>query len=102
MDTAYFVQRPETVFDLIRPHPLELERPYEITKTVALSAMAYENFATDMLAERLFLVDSSPLHDGSGAVWRCLLVKRRGGRSGILVLPEHGGHVGWAAYYTGA
>ena len=28
---------------------------------------------------------------------RCLLVRRRGGDGGVLVLPERGAFVGWAA-----
>ena len=34
---------------------------------------------------------------GEGEVLRCLLVRRRGGDGGVLVLPERGAFVGWAA-----
>lgn len=55
MKIAYFVKRPRIKEDLMRPHLAEQERPYEIAKTIMLSAIDYENFTTDMLADRDYL-----------------------------------------------
>lgn len=97
---AYFVQRPRTIEDLIAPHPIERERPVEIVKTVELARIDYENFVTDMLADRQFLEDNAALCS-KGEVWMCILVRQRGRTDGVLVLPE-GCFVGWAAYDRGS
>ena len=70
-------------------------------KTIKLSTIDYENFITDMLADRQFIEDNAELC-GKGEVWRCLLVQKRGRRDGILVLPEGGCFVGYAAYFVNA
>ena len=66
-----------------------------------LSAIDYENFITDMLADRQFIEDSADLCE-KGEVWRCLLVQKRGCQDGVLVLPEEGCFVGYAAYLASA
>ena len=99
-ETAYFVNFPRTESDLFVPHPLEQEQPYEIVKIISLSAMDYENFCTDMIADRFFLEENSDLC-GESPVWRCLLVQQRGRSDGILVLPDHC-YVKWAAYRPGS
>lgn len=96
MDTAYFVKRPRVIQDLAAPHPLEAERAYEVTARVALAGIDYENFVTDMLADRGFIEENAALC-GEGEVMRCLLVQRRGQDGGVLVVPERGSFVGWAA-----
>ena len=93
---AYFVYSPRTVSDLIQPHDLRSEKPYQIVHTVSLSAMSYENFITDMLADRQFLEDYAKLC-GEGEIWRCILVKQRGTTEGILVVPDSC-YVKYAAY----
>lgn len=95
--TAYFVRYPRIVEDLMRPHLLSDETPYEVVKTVALGAMDYENFTTDMVADRLFIEENAALC-GKGETWRVLLVRRKGHTGGVLVLPEDKAYVGWAAY----
>ena len=40
-DTAYFVRRPSTIFDLRVPHLLSLEKEYDIVKTIQLSWIDY-------------------------------------------------------------
>ena len=85
---AYFVKGPRTIADLTQPHPMEQEREYEIVKTITLAGIDYENFTTDMRADRTFLEKYSHLCGGEGAVVRCLLVKRRKTEEGILVVPK--------------
>ncbi len=94
---AFFVKRPRTINDLCRPHRLEEESAYEVVKVVHLSAIDYENFITDMLADRQFIEDHSHLCV-KAEVWKCLFVCRKGQESGILVMPEDKRFVGWAAY----
>ena len=96
---AYFVKRPRTADDLMRPHLLEQEQEYEVVKTITLPAIDYENFITDMLADRQFIEDQGR-RCKQGEVWSCLLVRRRGKPDGVLVMPEDGCYVGWAAYYS--
>ena len=59
--------------------------------------MDYGNFITDMVADRAFIEENHRLCE-KGAVWRCLFVHQRGERGGVLVMPEDGGYVGYAAY----
>lgn len=94
---AYFVHRPRTYRDLIKPHLPEVERQYEIVKVINPSGIAYENFSEDMLADRQFIEDNTALC-GEGDVLRCLFVRQRGKREGILVIPERGAYVKRAAY----
>ena len=49
---AYFVERPRRIEDLTVPHLVEKERPFRIVTEVQLPAIDYENFITDMLADR--------------------------------------------------
>ena len=79
---AYFVGKPRMIEDLLQPHPIESERPYEIVKTINLSGIDFENFITDMVADRQFLEDNAAL------CIRCLLVKHRITGEGILVVPD--------------
>lgn len=95
---AYFVRNPRRIEDLRVLHLIEKERPYEIVKLVKLAKIDYENFITDMVADRLFIEDHALLCS-KGEVWRCILVQQRGRTDGVLVMPEDGCYVGWAAYY---
>lgn len=97
MNTAYFVRQPRVLSDLITPHLLDLERPFEIEKTIYLSKIDYENFYTDMVADRQFLEDYGSLCS-VGSPMKCLLIKTRRESDGILVVPEEKCYVGWAAY----
>ena len=97
---AYFVESPRIIEDLLAPHPIELETQYEIVNTVKLAKIDYENFITDMIADRQFIEDYAALCS-QGEVWRCLLVKQRGRSDGVLVIPIDGCYVGWAAHYCG-
>ena len=97
---AYFVEGPRTIEDLRVPHLVERERPFEIAKTVKLARIDYENFVTDMLADRQFTEDNADLC-GQGETWRCILVQQRGCADGVLVLPFETSYVGWAPYRQG-
>lgn len=98
---AYFVERPRRLEDLQCPHLIDKERPYHTVTAVQLPKIDYENFITDMLADRQFIEDYGK-RCKAGDVWECLLVQQRGRSDGVLVLPEQGCFVSWAAYYPGA
>ena len=98
-EKAFFVERPRTIGDLMQPHLYKHEREYQIVKTIELGKMDYENFITDMIADRLFIEENAALC-AQGGVWRCLLVQQRGRTDGVLVVPVDGCYVGWAAYYA--
>ena len=106
---AYFVHRPRKLKDLFRIHALDQERPYAVTKTITLPLIDYENFITDMRADRQYLKDYAEYCSKINFVgrvvgaagddtWKCLLIKRRGHRDGVLVIPGHECWVDWAAY----
>ena len=95
-EKAFFVERPHTIEDLMQPHLLAHERKYRIVKTIELGKIDYENFVTDMLADRQFIEDNAGLCS-RGEVWQCLLIRQRRCSDGILVMPEGGCYVGWAA-----
>ena len=92
-EKAFFVERPRTIEDLMQPHLLAH------VKTIELGKIDYENFVTDMLADRQFIEDNAGLCP-RGEVWQCLLIRQKGCTDGILVVPESGCFVGWAAYYA--
>lgn len=94
---AYFVKTPRVIEDLRKPHLLEQERPFEVIKTIKLSAIDFENFITDMVVDRQFIEDNFK-NCSRGEVWKCLLVQKRGRCDGILVMPENECFVGYAAY----
>ena len=97
---AYFVEHPRRIEDLMVPHLVEKERPFRIVTEIQLPAIDYENFITDMLADRQFIEDHGR-RCKKGEVWDCLLVRRRGKPDGVLVMPVDGCFVAWAAYYPG-
>lgn len=99
-DFAYFVERPRTIEDLLQPHLFEKEQEYRIAKTIELGKIDYENFITDMLVDRQFIEDSVALCS-QGGIWKCLLIRQRGCSDGVLVMPENGCFVGWAARFPG-
>ena len=92
--TARFISRPRRLEDL-RDFGIGMLRPYQIISTVCLGGMDYENFVTDLLADRAFL-DNVPSCGEDGPLVRCLCVTCRG-RVSVLVLPDGTGHVALAA-----
>lgn len=98
--SAYFVENPRVIGDCMTPHPLERETLFEVVGIVKLAKIDYENFITDMVADRQFIEEYAALC-GKGKIWRCIFIQQRGQKDGILVLPRDYCHVGWAAYYAG-
>ena len=94
--SAFFVPFPRVLSDLKKPHLLDAEQSYEIVHTISLGKMDYDNFCTDMIADRQFIEDYSE-HCGTGPVWKCLFVHQRGKSDGILVVPTDGCYVKFAA-----
>ena len=97
---AYFVDLPRVLDDLIVPHDILAEQDYEIVATVKLGKMDYENFVTDMIADRQFIEDTFELCS-EGEVWKCLLVQQKGEKDGVLLIPTDRCYVKYAAYYSG-
>lgn len=95
--SAYFVQHPRLVNDLIVLHDVAEEMPYEIVKEIRLQAIDFENFLTDMTVDRQYIEDAAALCS-DGEIKKCLLIRGRDPEYGILVLPEAKCYVGWAAY----
>lgn len=91
---ALFVKYPRTISDLL--HPLAEKHRFKIAEVVVLQAIDYENFITDMLADRPFL-NSNLFGRVDSDTWYCVFVTQIGLKDGVLVLPE-GDHVEYAAY----
>lgn len=96
---ANFVKRPRIFEDLIAPDVPKRSEAYSVIKTIILDSIDYENFITDMLADRQFIEDSAHLCSQKD-IWLCLLVRRRGAHIGVLVMPERECYVGYAAYWV--
>ena len=100
--TAYFVREPRRLEELWVPHLLTDEYPYEVAKTVELETIDYENFITDMLADRWFIEENHALcakaPPFTRVPHRCLLVKWKGHEEGVLVLPMDVNDAGYPAF----
>lgn len=95
--TAFFVDDHRSWEELLRPHLLEQESPFEIVRTIPLNRTDFENFITDMLVARDYLEDP----DGRcsrAQVWQRFFVHQRGHTEGVLVMPDRDGFVEWAAW----
>ena len=92
--TARFISRPRRIEEL-RDFGIGMLRPYKIVSTICLGRIDYENFVTDLLADRAFLENVSGCGE-DGSLVRCLCVSCRG-RDSVLVLPDGTGHVALAA-----
>ena len=92
--TARFISRPRRIEEL-RGFGIGMLRPYQIVSTVCLGGIDYENFVTDLLADRAFL-ENVPGCGVDGPLVRCLCVTCRG-RDSVLVLPDGTSHVALAA-----
>ena len=76
MKTAYFIKYPRVIDDLKKPHLINQERPYEIVEQLVLAEIDYENFITDMRADRRFIEDAAEFC-AEGDVIKCLYVMSR-------------------------
>ena len=97
--TAYFVKKPSRLSNLLKPHRIEDEVPYEIVRTILLPQIDYENIATDLTVDREYIEQYAPLCGIQDGVWRCLLIQQENAKTGILVMPEDQSWIGYAAYY---
>lgn len=93
-ERAWFVFEPRRTEDLAFGHCEGKWMDYEVVKTVCLSKIDYENFSTDLLADRQFIEDNIALCQNPGD---CLLVTDRKHTEEILVMPWHERHVRYAA-----
>ena len=73
-------------------------RDYEIVKTIRLKHIDYENFATDMQADRGYLENNAALCKDA-PVLQCLLICEQRNGGGILVFPC-GAYVEMAALFS--
>ena len=99
--TAYFVRMPFRIENLWHPHLAESEQPYVVEKTIFLSSIDYENFVTDLCADRWFIEENTHLCViDDNDIWHCILVKRKKRPDGILVMSDGRNYPLWAAYIT--
>ena len=96
---AYFVRKPSRMNNLLKPHRIEDEQNFEIVRTILLPQIDYENFVTDLTVDRDYLEQYAHLCGIEDGVWKCLLIQQETAKTGILVMPEDGCWVGYAAYF---
>ena len=95
-----FVRFPRRIDDLCNEDLIGEERTYKVVKEIELAAIDYENFVTDMCADRQFIEDYAGLCT-EGDPMKCLLIRQQGKGDGVLVIPdepERCACIGWAAY----
>ncbi len=97
---AFFIHNPRRIEDLRKPHLFDEEHEYEVVKKIELTTIDYENFITDMRADREFIENNSEFCS-EGEVLRCLFICRQGSSEGILVVPEYISFVKMAGYIQG-
>ena len=93
-EKAWFVFRPRIVADLSLKNPAGKWLEYRIVKTICLTGIDYEHFATDLLADRQFIEDHFTLCVEPGD---CLLIKGKRLEPELLVIPWHKCFVRYAA-----
>ena len=95
-----FTYHPESVMDFGDAEIPKAVLPYRIVERIVLTRLEYENFLADMSVERQFIEDFALLCVTENRQNGCLLIQKGGHRAdGILVLPENGGCVKYAAEY---
>ena len=93
-EKAWFVFRPKTAADLSLKNPAGKWLEYRIVKTICLNGIDYENFTTDLLADRQFIEDHSTLCIEPGD---CLLITGKRQEPELLIIPWQGCFVRYAA-----
>ena len=91
---AWFVFEPRRAEDLTIENNSGKWLKYEVVKTIRLSKIDYENFSTDLLADRQFIQDNIHLCRDKRD---CLLVTGPGQARELLIIPWHGSFVRYAA-----
>lgn len=95
--SALFFFEPRRIEDLVPSNPNGKWMQYRIVKTISLSKIEFENFTTDLLADRQFIEDNIVLcHEKED----CFLVTDRQRSTKLLVIPWHGCFVHYAALYN--
>lgn len=103
LPTAFFVEYPFRIEDLIRPHLSEWLKSYIVEKEIGLGKIDYENFITDLCVDRWFIEKYTHLCSiDENGVWHCLLVSQKGKSGGVLVMSEGRVFPKWAAYLPSA
>lgn len=99
LPTAFFVEYPYRIEDLMRPHLSEWRKPYKVELVIDLRKIDYENFITDLCVDRWFIEKHTHLCriDDNG-LWHCILVKQKGKNGGVLVMSAGKVFPRWAAY----
>ncbi len=96
-NSAWFVIHPKSVNDLRAKPRQEDLHPYVIVEKIVLQSIGYDNFIYGMDVEREYLAKLAT-NCSRGETYHCVLVKRKGGKSGgILVVPDQTGFVVLAA-----
>ena len=93
-ERAYFFFEPRRIDDLTQSNPKGNWLEYRIVKTICLSRIEFENFSTDLLADRQFIEDNIGFCQEKGD---CLLVTDRQRSSELLIIPWRGCFVKYAA-----
>lgn len=93
-EKAWFVFEPRRVDDLVFGVCEGKWMEYEIVKTIRLSKIDYENFTTDLLADREFIEENISLCQNKG---ECLFVTGLGQEQGVLIIPWQSSFVRYAA-----
>lgn len=93
-EKAFFVFRPRRAEDLTVRNPDGKWMEFRIVKTITLNRVDYENFITDLLADRQFIEDVAALCKIRGD---CLLVTTRTQQPELLIIPWKGCYVRYAA-----
>ena len=93
-EKAYFVFRPRRIEDLKLSNPDGKWMEYRIVRTICLSKIDFENFATDLLADRQFIEDNAMRCIERGD---CLLITNRECSDELLVIPWQNSFVHRAA-----
>lgn len=96
-EKAWFAFRPRTAADLTLKKRAGKWMEYRIVKTICLNGIDYENFTTDLLADRQFIEDHFALCVEPGD---CLLITGKRQEPGLLIIPWQKCYVRYAALRT--
>ena len=96
-EKALFFFEPRRIDDLAPGNPGGKWMEFHIVKTICLSKIDYENFTTDLLADRQFIEDNIGLCIENG---NCFLITTRNHIGEFLVVPWHKRFVRYVAKRT--